>query len=93
MGNFSRYELSNAKTSTILAGAMRLPGKNDNPNDRMHYLTDGYIKDFNLQTQPFPNYDENGISKIYEFRAKTNGLCLLNSIQLQNVCPASPAGF
>ncbi|XP_046845956.1 putative L-amino-acid oxidase YobN isoform X1 [Xenia sp. Carnegie-2017] len=74
-GRVFTYDESNSDLASGIfaeAGAMRLPGKNDDPTDRMHYLTDGYIKDFNLKTQPFPNYDENGISKIYEFKAKTS---------------------
>ena len=54
------------------AGAMRLPGKVEDLSERPHFLTEGYIDKFNLDTKAFPNYDENGISNIYGLRAKTS---------------------
>ncbi|XP_028414027.1 uncharacterized protein LOC114537096 [Dendronephthya gigantea] len=53
------------------AGAMRLPGGVDEPNNRAHFLTDGYITEFKLSIKKFPNFDENGISNIYGLKEKT----------------------
>ena len=55
------------------AGAMRLPGKVNDPNDRAHFLTDAYIQKFKLKIKKFPNYDPNGLSNIYCLKAKTTG--------------------
>ncbi|CAB3977976.1 L-amino-acid oxidase-like [Paramuricea clavata] len=55
------------------AGAMRLPGDVFDSTDRAHFLTDGYITDFNLKIKKFPNYDSNGLTHIYGFPTdKTN---------------------
>ncbi|XP_028414023.1 L-amino-acid oxidase-like [Dendronephthya gigantea] len=53
------------------AGAMRLPGGVGAPNDRAHFLTDGYVTDFQISIKKFPNFDENGISNIYGLKEKT----------------------
>lgn len=53
------------------AGAMRLPGDVNNPEDRAHFLTDGYIKKFELPIKKFPNYDENGLTHIYDLKKKS----------------------
>ncbi|XP_046860985.1 uncharacterized protein LOC124454225 [Xenia sp. Carnegie-2017] len=53
------------------AGAMRLPGGVDDQYEKQHYLTDGYIKNFNLPIKCFPNYDENVITSIYGLREKS----------------------
>ena len=57
----------------FLAGAMRLPGGVDDLQNRPHFLTDAYIKNFGLGIKKFPNYDPNGISNIYGLKAKTTG--------------------
>ncbi|XP_046860964.1 probable polyamine oxidase 4 [Xenia sp. Carnegie-2017] len=57
------------------AGAMRLPGESDEQSKRQHYLTDGYIKNFNLSIKRFPNYDKNVVSSIYGYREKTEVWC------------------
>ncbi|XP_028414053.1 L-amino-acid oxidase-like [Dendronephthya gigantea] len=54
------------------AGAMRLPGGVDEPNNRAHFLTDGYISDFQLPIKKFPNFDKKGISNIYGFKELTS---------------------
>lgn len=65
---------------------MRLPGKVDNPDDkRPHYLTHGYIKQFNLTTKMFPNYDPNGKTVIYGLSAKTSGMYVFET----SVCSIS----
>ena len=57
----------------FLAGAMRLPGGVNHPDDRPHFLTHGYIDKFGLATKEFPNFDVNGLSNIYGLKAKTSG--------------------
>ena len=56
---------------SFLAGAMRIPCDADGQYEGQHYLTNGYIKNFNLPIKNFPNYDENAVSCIYGFREKT----------------------
>ena len=54
---------------------MRLPGNVEGTTPRAHYLTDAYIKQFNLPTKAFPNYDENGLTYIYGFpTTKSSGM-------------------
>ncbi|XP_046860973.1 L-amino acid oxidase-like [Xenia sp. Carnegie-2017] len=57
------------------AGAMRLPGGVDDQYEKQHYLTDGYIKNFNLPIKCFPNYDENVITSIYGLRENLKKVC------------------
>ena len=57
----------------FLAGAMRLPGGVDEPDNRPHFLTDAYIQKFKLGIKKFTNFDPNGISNIYGFKAKSTG--------------------
>ncbi|XP_028417526.1 uncharacterized protein LOC114541927 [Dendronephthya gigantea] len=54
------------------AGAMRLPGGVDEPNNRAHFLTDGYITKFQLPIKKFPNVDKKVISNIYGFKELTS---------------------
>ena len=49
----------------FLAGAMRLPGGVDEPDNRPHFLTDAHIQKFKLGIEKFTNFDPNGISNIY----------------------------
>ncbi|XP_028417482.1 uncharacterized protein LOC114541872 [Dendronephthya gigantea] len=53
-------------------GAMRLPDGVGSSATKTHFLTDGYIRKFNLKTKAFPNYDENGLSYIYGVKEKSN---------------------
>ena len=43
---------------------MRLPCKVDDP-DKIHFLSDFYIKQFNLSIVPFNNSDEDCLLKFY----------------------------
>jgi hypothetical protein len=59
---------------------MRLPGDVADPTDRPHFLTDSYIKEFNLTIKKFPNYDANGLTYIYGFpTVKTSGMYISKS--------------
>ena len=69
--------------SYLLAGAMRLPGDVSGTTERPHFLTDAYIKEFNLPIKAFPNYDANGLTHIYGFPTEissgmyTTAICFL----------------
>ena len=76
--------MHNFFTINFSAGAMRLPGRVDDPNDRAHFLTDGYINKFKLKIKKFPNVDENGLSNIYGLKAKTSGMCSTSRTRLQS---------
>ena len=65
-------------TFYLLAGAMRLPGNLAGTTERPHFLTDAYIKEFNLPIKAFPNYDANGLTHIYGFPTeKSSGMYTL----------------
>ncbi|XP_046861412.1 L-amino-acid oxidase-like [Xenia sp. Carnegie-2017] len=64
------------------AGAMRIPCDADGQYEGQHYLTNGYIKNFNLPIKNFPNYDENAVSCIYGFREKTKIWCEKHFIKI-----------
>ncbi|XP_046862253.1 uncharacterized protein LOC124455661 [Xenia sp. Carnegie-2017] len=66
----------------FLAGAMRIPCDADGQYEGQHYLTNGYIKNFNLPIKSFPNYDENAVSCIYGFREKTKIWCEKHFIKI-----------
>lgn len=75
---------------TCVAGAMRLPNLCTD-EEKAHYLTDFYAKEFNLKLGPFNNYDENAWLKFYDKeKIKVSGMCYIEKLasyitQLYNI--------